>query len=194
MGAIAVSWGGMSRESENGRKGEPVVPAEAAILYRDLRRLAAGLLSKESTGHTLQPTALVNEAFLRLVKESGAEGAMNSLSALGLATRVMRQVLVDHARKKQAEKRGGGEAPKQLDGRDAPGAEGLAPLDVLALNDALERYEQLDPRAAQVVQLRFFAGMTVPEVARVLGIGVSTAEEEWRISKAWLAKQLRKGE
>ena len=106
----------------------------------------------------------------------------------------MRQVLVDHARKRQAEKRGGGEVPAQLDGRDAPGAEGLAPLDVLALNDALERYERLDPRAAQVVQLRFFAGMTVPEVARVLGIGVSTAEEEWRISKAWLAKQLRKGD
>ncbi|MBL8887773.1 MAG: sigma-70 family RNA polymerase sigma factor [Phycisphaerales bacterium] len=183
----------MLSESENGR-GEPAVPAEAAILYRDLRRLAAVLLSKEGAAHTLQPTALVNEAFLRLVKESGAEGAMNSLSALGLATRVMRQVLVDHARKRQAEKRGGGEVPAQLDGRDAPGAEGLAPLDVLALNDALERYERLDPRAAQVVQLRFFAGMTVPEVARVLGIGVSTAEEEWRISKAWLAKQLRKGD
>lgn len=168
------------------------VPAEAAVLYRDLRRLAAGLLSRESSEHTLQPTALVHEAFLRLVNESGSEGAMNSLSALGIATRVMRQVLVDHARKRQAEKRGGGVRPLPLEGE--PGADGLAPLDILALNDALERYEQMDPRAAQVVQLRFFAGMTVPEVARVLGICVSTAEEEWRVSRAWLARQLRKGE
>lgn len=170
------------------------VPAEAALLYRDLRRLAAGLLSRENSGHTLQPTALVHEAFLRLVSESGSEGAMDSLAALGIATRVMRQVLVDHARKRQAEKRGGGVRPVALDGEGEPGADGLAPLDILALNDALERYEKMDPRAAQVVQLRFFAGMTVSEVARVLGICDSTAEEEWRVSRAWLAKQLQKGE
>ncbi len=173
--------------------GDSAVPAEAAALYRDLRWLAAGLLSKESTGHTLQPTALVNEAFLRLVHESGSNGAMDSLSALGIATRVMRQVLVDHARKKNAEKRGAGDRAQSLSGLDAPEKEAMTPLEVLALNDALERYEKMDARAAQLVQLRFFAGMTVPEVARVLGISVSTAEEEWRISRAWLAKQLRAG-
>jgi len=183
----------MLGENENrGAGGAPALPAEAAALYRDLRRLAAGLLNREGTGHTLQPTALVHEAFLRLVNESGSAGAMNSLSALGIAARVMRQVLVDHARKRQASKRG--PRPESLDGRDAPDGEALAPIDMLALNDALEKYEQMDPRAAQVVQLRFFAGMTVPEVARVLGICVSTAEEEWRVSRAWLAKQLRTGE
>jgi len=176
-----------------GSDSDSAVPAEAALLYRDLRRLAAGLLSSESTGHTLQPTALVNEAFLRLVQESGSNGAMDALSALGIATRVMRQVLVDHARKKNAEKRGSGDRAQSLNGHDAPGKEGMTRLEVLALNDALERYEKMDARAAQLVQLRFFAGMTVPEVARVLGISVSTAEEEWRISRAWLAKQLRAG-
>jgi RNA polymerase sigma factor (TIGR02999 family) len=186
----------MVGENDNGfaEGGKPAVPAEAAALYRDLRRLAAGLLGHEGSGHTLQPTALVNEAFLKLVRESGSEGAMNSLSEFGIATRVMRQVLVDHARKKQAEKRGGGGKSESLDGRDAPDGAAMAPIDILALNDALERYEQMDPRAAQLVQLRFFAGMTVPEVARVLGIGISTAEEEWRVSRAWLARQLRKGE
>ncbi|MGH7245041.1 MAG: ECF-type sigma factor [Phycisphaerales bacterium] len=179
-------------ESGGGEGGRAsIVPAEAAVLYRDLRRLAAGLLGNEQVGHTLQPTALVHEAFLRLVNESGAEGAMNSLSALGIATKVMRQVLVDYARRRNAEKRRPGEKASSLDGIDAPAARASASIDILALNDALERYERLDPRAAQLVQLRFFAGMTVPEVARALGISVSTAEEEWRISRAWLAKQLR---
>ncbi|MBX3380011.1 MAG: sigma-70 family RNA polymerase sigma factor [Phycisphaeraceae bacterium] len=171
------------------------LPVEATALYRDLRRLAAGLLNSEQAGHTLQPTALVHEAFLRLVEESsGSAGAMNSLSAMGIAMRVMRHVLVDHARKQKAEKRGGGRA-RSLEGVDEPGeAESLPLIDILVLNEALDRYEQLDPRGAQVVQLRFFAGMTVAEVATVLGIGISTAEEEWRVARAWLAKELRASE
>lgn len=183
---------------ETGRQGPEGgtsdLPPDAAALYRDLRRLAAGLLSNENAGHTLQPTALVHEAFLRLVDESGAAGAMNSLSALGIATRVMRQVLVDHARRKNADKRGGGARAVPLAGCEPSENGNAETIDILALNDALERYEQLDARAAQVVQLRFFAGMTVPEVARVMGICVSTAEEEWRISRAWLARQLRESE
>lgn len=182
----------MSGESENGGSvGDSAVPPEAASLYRDLRRLAAGLLSREHAGHTLQPTALVNEAFLKLVNESGSQGAMNSLSALGIAMRAMRQVLVDHARKKGAVKRGGPRKPRQLDGCDAPDADGLPAIDVIALNDALERFEKIDPRATQLVQLRFFAGMTVAEAATVMGICVSAAEEEWRVSRAWFVKQLQ---
>ncbi|MBX3387969.1 MAG: hypothetical protein KF691_00795 [Phycisphaeraceae bacterium] len=182
----------MLGEAENGGSAKnSAVPPEAAILYRDLRRLAAGLLSRENEGHTLQPTALVHEAFLKLVNESGSEGAMNSLSALGIAMRAMRQVLVDHARKKGTIKRGGPKKPRSLDGCDAADEHGLPAIDVIALNDALERFEKIDPRAAQLVQLRFFAGMTVPEVAAVLGICVSTAEDEWRVSRAWFVKQLQ---
>lgn len=169
------------------------MPAEAAALYRDLRRMAAGLLNREPDGHTLQPTALVHEAFLRLVEESsGSAVAMNSLGALGFAMRVMRHVLVDHARQKKAEKRGGGSRAELLDGTNEPGEAIEFPLiDILALNDALDRYERIDPRGSQVVQFRFFAGMTVSEVATVLGISVSTAEEEWRVARAWLARELR---
>ncbi|MFO0859728.1 MAG: ECF-type sigma factor [Phycisphaerales bacterium] len=170
------------------------LPAEAAVLYRELRRLAAGLLGQESPGHTLQPTALVHEAFLRMARDAGSGGAMNSLGAMGIAMRVMRQVLVDHARRKNAVKRGGGRAAFSLDEREvAEKVDSEDSVDILALNEALERFEKLDPRAAQVVQLRFFAGMTVPEVAGVLGICVSTAEDEWRVSKAWLARELREG-
>lgn len=182
----------MSGTSENGGSvGNAAVPPEAAILYRDLRRLAAGLLSREQAGHTLQPTALVNEAFLKLVHESGSEGALNSLSALGIAMRVMRQVLVDYARSKGAIKRGGAKRPRSLDERESPGGDDLPAIDVIALNDALERFEKIDPRAAQLVQLRFFAGMTVAEAATVLGICVSAAEEDWRVSRAWFVKQLQ---
>lgn len=191
-GEFGVVWGCMVGEGGQGVNG--ALPAEAAVLYRELRRLAAGLLGQESPGHTLQPTALVHEAFLRMARDAGSGGAMNSLGAMGIAMRVMRQVLVDHARRKNAVKRGGGRAAFSLDEREvAEKGDSEDSVDILALNEALERFEKLDPRAAQVVQLRFFAGMTVPEVARVLGICVSTAEDEWRVSKAWLARELRGG-
>jgi RNA polymerase sigma factor (TIGR02999 family) len=156
-------------------------------VYTELRRVAAAYLERERDGHTLQPTALVHEAYVRLARANRPWN--DSVHLLAAAALAMRRVLVDHARQRRAGKRHPPGARVQLatDGGPAAGRE----LEVLELDDLLERLRRLDARKARVVELRFFAGMTNEQVAEVLGIARSTVAEDWAVARAWLATQLR---
>jgi RNA polymerase sigma factor (TIGR02999 family) len=155
-------------------------------VQQELRALAAQIMRKERSGHTLQPTALVNEACLRLFDQRGQwDGRQHFLA---LAATIMRRVLSDHARRRRANKRGGEWRRVTLDGQQAGEADGCA--DLLALDDALERLAGLHERQARIVEMRFLAGMTVVEVADELGVSRSTIEAEWRIARAWLHREL----
>lgn len=156
------------------------------VVYAELRRLAGGVLRGEREGHTLQPTALVHEAWLRLVDQR-VEGWEGRAHFLGVASLAMRRVVVDHARARLRDRRGGGAAkeplPTQLaDPDDAYGER----LDVLALHEGLERLAAQDTRAAKVVELRYFGGLTEPQVAEVLGASEATVVRDWRAARAWL--------
>lgn len=163
----------------------------AQLLYGELRDLANSYFRSQPHGHTLQPTVLVHEAFLKL-HGSGVQDAAKRWRGrahfLAVAARAMRQILIDHARKKQTEKRGSGTLVLPLRGNELSGS--AQPLNVVHLSDAMERLATFDPRAASVVELRFFAGMSIAEVAGVLGVSDWTVEEDWRIARAWLAQQL----
>jgi RNA polymerase sigma-70 factor, ECF subfamily len=162
--------------------------AERAIatLYAELRAMAARALRAERDGHTLQPTALVHETFLRLTDQR-AVAWQNRAQFLGVAGRVMRRVLVDHARRRHAAKRGGG-AVVAMNGVPGGGPDRL--LELLALDQALLRLQQLDERQARVVELRFFAGLEIDEAAEVLGVSPATVKRDWRFARAWLARAL----
>ncbi len=150
------------------------------LVYDHLRQRAAGYLARERADHTLQPTALVHEAFVRLV--GGEVDWQNRAHFLAVAARVMRQILIDHARGRRAQKRGGRRVTLSNDlVMDAP-----RDIDVVALDDALVELEKLDPRQAKVVELRFFGGLDIEETAEVLGISPATVKREWRMAKAWL--------
>jgi RNA polymerase sigma factor (TIGR02999 family) len=157
-------------------------PELLQLAYEELRRLAAAYLDRERPDHTLQPTALVHEAYLRLVDQTRAE-LRDQEHFLAVAAQAMRRVLVDHARRKRAAKRGGQWGRVELDSRLLRPGDGL---DVLALDAALERLRELAPRQAQVVELRFFGGLEMTAVARVLGTSLSTVEREWRVARAHL--------
>ena len=156
------------------------------MLYDELRRLAAHQFRGQAGHHTLQPTILVHEAFLRLVGQSPQWKDRKHFFAV--AATAMRQILINHARAARADKRAGGERPLVLN--DEIVGEAGRNLDLLDLNDALEQLAVIDPRKHRVVELRFFAGLTVPEVAEVLGLSVATIEKEWRAAKAWLSAAL----
>lgn len=158
-----------------------------ARLYDELRSLAEALMARERSGHTLTPTALVHEAFLRLVDQSRIEWLDRS-HFFGFAARVMRQVLVDHARRRRAQKRGGEQERVSL-----TFAESITPVeapDVLALDLALDALAREDERSARVAEMRLFAGLTVAEVAAVLGVSERTAQADWSFARRWLAREL----
>lgn len=163
------------------------------LVYDELRRLARGYLSRERPGHTLQPTALVNEAYIKLVDQTRVDW-QGRTHFFAVGARVMRNLLIDHARGRGRAKRGGAWHKVTL-------AEGLTPftrgeLDVdqlLSLNEALERLAELDERQARIVELRFFGGLTVPEVATVLGVSTRTVEGDWTHARAWLKRELSRG-
>ncbi|MEZ6234783.1 MAG: ECF-type sigma factor [Phycisphaerales bacterium] len=158
------------------------------LIYEDLRRVARRYMNQQSSNHTLQPTALVNEAFMR-IRDAG--GAINGEGhALAIAAVAMRSILVDHARRRTAQKRGGGARPVALSGGEAVDHRAV---EVLELDDLLRRLAQLDPRRARVVELRFFAGMTNEEIAEALGVARSTVAEDWAVARAWLRVQLQLG-
>jgi RNA polymerase sigma factor (TIGR02999 family) len=159
-------------------------------VYEQLRGLARGYLRGRAASHTLQPTALVHEAFLRMVRQP--DGAHDRNHFIAVAATAMRQILVDHARRRAASKRGGGRSPVTLDER-APGAGGDV-VDLLALDQVLSRLAALSARQARVVELRCFGGLTVDEVAEVLDISGSLAEKEWRRARAWIRRELAAGE
>jgi RNA polymerase sigma factor (TIGR02999 family) len=176
------------------REGDSRTRAEALqqvldLLYPELRRLAAHLMRRERPGHTLQPTALVHEAFLELVDETAIDWEGRA-HFLGVAARVMRRVLVDHARRRGADKRGGGLRHVTLDESSAPGAAERA-VDVLQLDEVLERFAALDARAAQVVELRVFGGLTATETAAALGVSKRTVDSDWSVARMWLGRELR---
>ena len=159
------------------------------LVYDELRRVARARLRGERPGHSLQATALVHEAYLRLVGEGGASPHTRA-QLFAMAARLMREILVDHARKKKARKRGGGDTVIALD-ESAP-APTSSPVDVLALDEALSDLATVDPRLCQVVELRFFAGLTIDETAEALKVSTATVERDWTVAKAWLHQRLRR--
>jgi RNA polymerase sigma factor (TIGR02999 family) len=158
----------------------------AEALYPELRRLAAALMRRERQDHTLQPTALVGEAFLRLVDQSRIDWQDRN-HFLGIAARVMRQILVDHARRHGAVKRGAGVQMVTLDDNLSGNA---GPVELLVVNDALERFARLDERGARVVEMRVFGGLTIDEIAGALGVSKRTVDNDWAVARMWLAREL----
>ena len=161
------------------------------LVYMELRRIAAARLRAERDGHTLQPTALVNEAYMKLAASPGA-GIQDRSHFLSVAARAMRQVLVDHARRRDAAKRGAGVASATLTGRRlaSPDQSRLESDELLALDAALDRLDAMDSRLRQVVELRFFGGLTDTEVGEVLGVTRRTVQRDWTRARAWLYGEL----
>ena len=159
-----------------------------ALVYDDLRRRAAGYLRRERVGHTLQPTALVHEAYLRLMEQDRVVW-QNRAHFLAIAASMMRRVLVDHGRRQKASKRGGAETRVTL--VDALSAVAPRGLDLLALDEALTELARLDEQQSRIVELRAFGGVSVEETAEVLGISEATVKRHWTFALAWLQHRLR---
>jgi RNA polymerase sigma factor (TIGR02999 family) len=158
------------------------------LVYNELRKLAAHKMAGESGGHTLQATALVHEAWLRLVDGSGQKFE-NRHHFFAAAAEAMRRILVDHARRKKSQKRGSGAVSEQLD--ESAIALSAPPDELLAVHDALDRLAAEDPSAAELVKLRYFVGMTMEEAASALGLAPRTTERLWTYAKAWLKHEIR---
>jgi RNA polymerase sigma factor (TIGR02999 family) len=162
-----------------------------ARVYDELRRVASGLMRRERPDHKLSPTAVVHEAVIRLLGEAVFDKAADRHFLFASAARAMREVLIDHARRRAADRRGGGRRRVPLDAVvDYFQGQGL---DLVAVHEALDRLAERDPRQAQVMTLRYFGGMTVAEVAAALGVSVVTVERDWRLARAWLVGQLGGG-
>ena len=170
------------------------------LVYAELRRQAQLALRREDEGHTLQPTALVHEAWLRLGDQHDARWESRT-QFFALAAQMMRRVLLDHARTRHALKRGGGAVQVSLGGADGSLAESGSPaaerssldaVELIALNDALERLAVLDPQKARLVDLRYFAGLSIPEAAAALGVSTATVGREWAIARMWLRRELER--
>jgi RNA polymerase sigma-70 factor, ECF subfamily len=174
---------GRARAGDERARGELI-----ALIYDELRRVASGLMRRERRDHTLSPTAVVHEAVIRLLGEGVFDRAADRSFLFSAAARAMREVLIDHARRRGANRRGGGRRRVALDAVvDYLDGQGL---DIVAVHEALDRLAALDERQAQVMTLRYFGGMTVAEVAAALGVSVATIEHDWRLARAWLAGQL----
>jgi len=160
------------------------------VVYEELRKLASAKMAREKPGHTLQPTALVHEAWLRLGGDA-SRGWQNRAHFFAAAAEAMRRILVDRARRRQAVKRGGGEASVDLDSLDLPSLS-VDDDGLLRVNEALEKLAVFDSRKAELVKLRYFVGMNYEESASALGIAVPTAKQWWSYARAWLSVELRK--
>jgi RNA polymerase sigma factor (TIGR02999 family) len=165
-------------------------------LYAQLRSRAAAHLRAERRGHTLHPTALVHEAYLRLCASSAFQEFASQTQFLAVASRTFRRVLVDHARRRKARKRSGTPGLRvavwEVDANSASGDERrpTAPIDLLVLDEALVGLDAIDERAGRIVELKFFGGMTHEQIAGLLGVSRSTVEEDWRFARAWLGQKL----
>ena len=157
------------------------------IVIDELRRIANGHFAKESPGHTLQPTALVNEAYIKLVETKRIDWQCRA-QFFGVAAQLMRRVLVDHARGRLAAKRGGGAYRTEVDIDQL--AEKSRKVDVLALDQALQDMKRINPEGCRIVEMRYFTGLTVEEISEVLGISFSTAKRRWRAARTWLNREL----
>ena len=170
-----------------GRQPDPAVNALLPLVYDELRRLAAAYLRRERPGQTIQPTALVHEAYLRLLKDK-PDRWQNRAHFCAIAAHSMRQILIERARARGALKRGGVQARVTLDegllAADSPH------IDLLALDEALQRLEAIDPEQARLVELRFFGGLTIEETAEAMDISAATVKRHWTVARAWLAREL----
>lgn len=156
------------------------------LIYRELRQLAASYLRRERPGHTLQPTALVHEAYLRLVDQTSPR-LENRSHFFGVAARLMRQILVDHARRKHAAKRGGLKVPLE----ESMGSKPDATPDLLELDTALTALEKIDPRKSQAVELSYFGGLSIEEIARSFSVSPITVRRDLKMAKAWLHHEMQ---
>ena len=157
------------------------------LVYEELRRQAARYLRRENAGHTLQTTALIHEAYVRLVDQRNVQW-QNRAQFFGMAAQMMRRILVDHARTKKRVKRGGSDIRISL--ADVDIAVKGQEIDVVALDEALQRLAAIDEQQSRVVELRFFSGLTVEETAEVMGISKATVKRDWSMAKAWLHREL----
>ena len=157
------------------------------MVYKELRNLAARYLRRERSDHTLQSTALVHEAYLRLIDQNQVQW-QNRAHFFGVAAQMIRRILVDHARTRHAQKRGGNAQKLSLD--EAIGLPEQRDLDIIALDDALKLLAELDPQQSKVIELRFFGGLSIEETAEAIGISPATVKREWVTARAWLLRQL----
>lgn len=178
---LLVAWGDGDKEAL-----DQLVP----LVEAELRRLARGYMRGERQGHTLQTSALVNEAYLKLVEQKYMRW-QNRAHFLAICAQLMRRILVDYARQRQSQKRGGG-AP-QVTLAEAESLSDERTTDLVALDEALTSLAELDPRRAQVVELRFFGGLNIEETAEVLKVSPTTVERDWTVAKAWLHKTVTSG-
>jgi RNA polymerase sigma-70 factor, ECF subfamily len=158
------------------------------LVYSELRRLAGNYLRRERAGHTLQPTALVNEAYLKLIDQKNAKW-QNRAQFFGISAQLMRRILIDHARQHLAAKRGG-EDQQRISITSAQAVADQPQIDLLALHEALEELAKLDPQQGRIVELKFFGGLSIEETAEVLNIGHATVERDWKFARAWLRRKL----
>jgi RNA polymerase sigma factor (TIGR02999 family) len=175
---LLVDWGNGDREAL-----EKLTP----LVYQELKRLAARYLRRERREHTLQSTALVHEAWLRLIDQKQVHW-QNRAQFFGIAAEMIRRILIDHARGRQAAKRGDGAIKLSLD--DALATPNRCDLDLVALDDALHDLGKLDPQQGRLVELRFFAGLSIEESAEALGVSPATVKREWTAAKAWLYREI----
>jgi RNA polymerase sigma-70 factor, ECF subfamily len=176
---LLVAWGNGDRAA-----GDKLLP----LVYAELHRRAAAAMRRENEGNTLQATALVHEAYMRLVDQRRTEW-QNRAQFYGLAAQLMRRILIDHAREHLAEKRGAGAQQVTLSGIEANAGDDGA-IDVLALHEALERLALLDARQARLVELRYFGGLSIEETAAALDVSPATVKREWSTARAWLKREL----
>jgi len=171
-------------------QGDPQAASQLLpLVYTELRRLAAARMANESPGHTLQPTALVHEAYLRLVGDPERKWDGRG-HFFGAAAEAMRRILIDQARRKRAIRHGGG--LKKIDVAEIDLAGPTAPDELLEVSDALDRFAEQDKPKAELVKLRYFAGLTIEEAAEAMGVSVATAKRWWTFSRAWLYRELAK--
>jgi RNA polymerase sigma-70 factor, ECF subfamily len=173
------------------RNGDTSAPDQLLpLVYDELHRSAGRAMNNEGIGHTLQPTALVNELYLRLVDQTRA-GWQNRAQFFGVAAQLMRRVLVDHARARLSEKRGGGVRPITLDNwNEGADSSSTNEIDLLALDQALEKLALFDPLQTKLIELRYFTGLSIPETAEALSISPATVKREWAVARAWLKREL----
>lgn len=179
ISVILKDWSGGNRASAD---------VLLALVYDELRKIASQYLRKERSGHTLQPTALVHEAYIKLIDISDINW-QDRAHFFAVSANVMRHILVDHARAKLSEKRGGSAQRIELD--DAISFSGKPDVDVLAVDEALKKLAEFDPQQSRIVELRFFGGLTIEETAHVVGISPATVKREWAMAKAWLHRSLQ---
>ena len=160
------------------------------VVYQELRRLAQHYLRQERPDHTLQATALVHEAYLKLIGAQSVEW-QNRAHFFAVAAQVMRRVLVDMARQRRAQKRGGGLKVPLDEALGLPGEEGG--VDLVGLDEALDRLAEVDPQQSRIIELRYFGGLSVEETAEALGVSPRTVKREWRVARAWLKREVQQG-